>query len=130
MSGQGRLESSTSAGVAALSAMAETEAKLNLSLDDIISKTAKSSRPAGRGAGKPAGGRNQRNGAAKSPAGGAKARALGVAVGKAATKRQGAAPRRSSSGSASAGRRRIVVDSHDVRPRRPGQTRSLQCFAW
>lgn len=95
--------------------MAETEAKLNLSLDDIISKTAKSSRPAGRGAGKPAGGRSQRNGTSKSPAGGAKARALGVAVGRTATKRQGAAPRRGSTGSAGAGRRQIVIDSHDDR---------------
>lgn len=84
--------------------------KLSLSLDDIISKNKKPERPARANAPK-----GPRRGAAKpdgdGPAGGTKARALGIAVGK-ATKRQGAAPRRNSGG---APRRQVeVVELREV----------------
>jgi ribosomal protein L15 len=87
--------------------------KLSLSLDDIITKNKKPDRPAKAAGGA---GRGPRRGAAKSdgpgPAGGNKARALAVAVGK-ATKRTGAAPRRNSGG---APQRRVeVVELAEVR---------------
>ena len=88
--------------------------KLSLSLDDIITKNKKPDRPAKAAAGT---GRGPRRGAAAKsdgpgPAGGNKARALAVAVGK-ATKRTGAAPRRNSGG---APQRRVeVVELAEVR---------------
>lgn len=87
----------------AVSQMADE--KLSLSLDDIISKNKKPDPPAKAAAG----GKGPRKPAAKAdgpgPAGGKKARALAVAVGK-ATKRTGAAPRRNSGG---APRRQVEV---------------------
>lgn len=85
--------------------------KLSLSLADIISKNKKPERPA-----KAPGGRAPRKGAAKAdgpgPAGGKKARALAVVVGK-GTKRTSAAPRRNSGG---APRRQVeVVELTEVR---------------